>query len=1350
MSPLADASNEPIRVLYVNDDAEFTELVETKLRATGFGFDCRTATRADAALDELSTGRVDCVVTAQSLADTDGLQLTAAIRERDDEIPVILFSGQGSGGLADEAARVGVSDYIPLRADRDNFALLARRVRTLSNAARARRDADRARTQRDRVLERTSDGVLAVDGEWRIEYANEQFAERLGRAPDELVGTGFWEAFPSVRGTELEATLRTAMERGEAASVDRGRTTPFGDNVDLRVFPDDDGLTVFSQASATDRGRTRTQRLDAERSETVLEQIHDVVFILDADRTVQFANAAAARLLGATGPSALVGSQLGSLVGRHVSDDDASEFVRAVADTLDAAESDGGTTGLYDADLQVDFTDGSGTRTFDVRLTPFRRAGESNALVVARDVTERSDAQRQLERERDALRELQSVMAAETPSPDERLSSLIAVGCRTLGLDIGIVSRIDGEDYTVRAVHPSDAGIDVGDRFDLAATYCEEVVGQREVCAFTDAATAGKADHPAYREFALESYIGAPLVVDGERFGTLNFSSPSPRATPFGTLEHTFVELLSELVSAVLSRSRDRGELERQQFLFDRVQDIADIGIWEFIPATGTLEWSAGVRQIHGVDPDYEPALDDAIDFYHPDDRDRVSAAVAAAVEDGESFDLDLRLVRTDGEIRDVRAWGHPVDSDPHDGRVVRGVFQDVTEHTQQARVHKTLAEEYEALLDTSGDAIFLIDVETTDDGPSFEFTRLSTGYERATGLTTDDVRGRTPRDVFGEERGDELEANYRRCVERRAPISYREELPLGVDARFWETSLAPVIVDGDIARIVGIARNVTPQVERERALETTNQRLESLIEAAPLTITEFDADGDVVLWNRGAEEMFGWSQDEVVGDPVPFVPDDAEDEFEAHRERALQGERIRGKEVRRETKAGEQLDLLLSAAPISDPTGEVASVLAVLDDITEQKQLERDLRALQETAQALSRAQTSDEIGDIAVDAASDILGFEIAGVWEYDDRDDALLPISETATARETFESIPRLTAGESLAWQAFESGESQVYDDVLSQPGLYNPETEIHSEIQVPLGEYGLMMAGSPSTAAFSETDVDLFRILSATVEAAFARASREAKLQRQNDRLDKFASVVAHDLRNPLTVAIGFLELTQETGDTSYLSKVESAHGRMERLIEDLLALSRGATSVEQPTQIDLAALATEAWGYVDTDAATLTTADDLGAIAGDRGRLTQLFENLFRNAVEHGSTGSRDAPDDAVEHGSTGNQTSSGDAVEHGSTGSRISSDDAMEHGGRDITVTVGPLEDAAGFYVEDDGVGIPESHRGEVFDHGVTFSDTGTGFGLSIVDDIASAHGWQVDVTDGTDGGARFEFRTER
>ncbi|MEF8883718.1 MAG: PAS domain S-box protein, partial [Haloarculaceae archaeon] len=858
---------------------------------------------------------------------------------------------------------------------------------------------------------------------------------------------------------------------------------------------------------------------------------------------------------------------------------------------------------------------------------------------------------------------------------------------------------LDG-DETVRFANPAATRVLGDTRSDpLEGTELETLVGNR--IPESDAEALTRAVNETLREARGDSDIteasDSDLRIDvATPAGQRTFDV---RLTPLQASDRPQVVVVARDVT---SQSETRQELERQQFLFDRVQETADIGIWEYVPSTGELDWSDGVRRIHGVEPEYDPELSDALEFYHPEDRETITSAVECAIENEESYDLDLRIIRSDGDVRHVRAWGEPVDTPHHDDDVIRGVFQDITEREQRERNYRKLAEEYEALLETSGDAIFLVDVDTTDGEPEFRFARLSPGYETQTGITTEQVRGKTPRDVFGDEQGAELESNYRRCVTQREPISYREELPVEEDARFWETNLAPVIVDGETVRVVGIARNVTEQVERERELEATNQRLESLIEAAPLPIMEIDTDGTVLLWNGGAEEMFGWSREEVIGEFNPIVPDDQQTEFETHRQRALDGDRIRGKEIQRETKDGERLDLLLSVAPLTDPDGEVSSVLAILENITEQKRLETRLRSLQETAQQLSGAESSEEIGTIAVDAAVEILGLDITGLWEYNDREEALVPITETPAARELFGDSPRFSPGDGIAWDAFESGELQVYDDVQTENRVHNPDTEIRSEVFVPLGEYGLMSTGSVSTQVFTESDIDLFRILGATVEAALARASREEELQRQNERLDQFASVVAHDLRNPLSVAIGFLEIAEETGDAGHFERVESAHDRIERLIDDLLTLAGGETRIEDAEYIDLESITTEAWGYVDTDEATLRVTDEVPTVTGDGGRLTQLFENLFRNAVEHGGT---------------------------------------------DVTVTVGRLDGDGGFYVADDGTGIPPEKRDEVFDHGVTTNDEGTGFGLSIVADIAKAHRWTVSVTDGTDGGARFEFK---
>jgi PAS domain S-box-containing protein len=220
------------------------------------------------------------------------------------------------------------------------------------------------------------------------------------------------------------------------------------------------------------------------------------------------------------------------------------------------------------------------------------------------------------------------------------------------------------------------------------------------------------------------------------------------------------------------------------------------------------------------------------------------------------------------------------------------------------------------------------------------------------------------------------------------------------------------------------------------------------------------------------------------------------------------------------------------------------------------------------------------------------------------------------------------------------------------------------------------------------------------------ALYVDISERKRLERENERLDAFASIVSHDLRNPLTVIKGRAALASEQYDSEDVDAIVDAAARMEELIDDLLVLARQGKSVEETTPVRLSTITEDCWGNVDTGGATLEVATDATVLA-DESRLQQLFENLVRNSVEHG-------PDD-------------------GETGA--------------LTITVGVLPDGEGFYVEDDGVGIPEAERDRVFEAGYSTDDDSTGFGLSIVSEIAEAHGWTVETTEGETGGARFEFR---
>jgi PAS domain S-box-containing protein len=235
------------------------------------------------------------------------------------------------------------------------------------------------------------------------------------------------------------------------------------------------------------------------------------------------------------------------------------------------------------------------------------------------------------------------------------------------------------------------------------------------------------------------------------------------------------------------------------------------------------------------------------------------------------------------------------------------------------------------------------------------------------------------------------------------------------------------------------------------------------------------------------------------------------------------------------------------------------------------------------------------------------------------------------------------------------------------------------------------------------------------------ALYVDVSEQRRLQRENERLDEFASIVSHDLRNPLTVIKGRARLAGEQYDSEDVEAVLDAAERMEELINDILTLARQGKTVEGTEPVALADTVRDCWNNVETNGASLDVRTN-AVVRADESRLQQLLENLFRNAVEHGSTS---PPSHAHE-----------DAVEHDSTSDRPDGDG--------LTVAIGGLEDG-GFYVADDGVGVPSDERPDVFEPGYTGRSDNTGFGLSIVAEIAEAHGWELTLVESTDGGARFE-----
>ncbi|EMA09756.1 PAS domain S-box-containing protein [Haloarcula vallismortis] len=518
-----------------------------------------------------------------------------------------------------------------------------------------------------------------------------------------------------------------------------------------------------------------------------------------------------------------------------------------------------------------------------------------------------------------------------------------------------------------------------------------------------------------------------------------------------------------------------------------------------------------------------------------------------------------------------------------------------------------------------------------------------------------------------------------------------------------------------------------------------------------------------------------------------------------------------------------------------------VDAVERTADDIehTQNTRRERAIEELHSTARAFMRATTADAVARVTVDTARTILNMPANAVHFADG--DSLSPVAWTEQVEELIGTPPVFEAGEGLAWQAFETGEARIHDDITSSPDRYNPETDIRSELILPLGDHGVLLIGSSEVSAFDDTDVTLAQTLSVHATAALNRLDRdrqlreerefidqaldtlddlfyvidadgglrrwneripevtgysddeigdmavadffpddehnaieaaidktrttgrvtveaeiltadgeripyefagtrltdtdgaiagtvgigrdisqrrayERRLERQNERLDEFTSIVSHDLRNPLTVAEGNLELARAERDSDALDKVSRAHERMRALIEDLLAFARAGETATDLEYITLASLVDECWQTVEADRATLVVEADR-QIRADPAKLRRLLSNLLRNSVEHGAASAQ------------------------------TPSDCAADRDGEHVTVRVGTVEDTDrhGFYVADDGPGIPPDEREQVFEGGYSTGEDGTGFGLKIVQRIAEVHGWTVTVTESEAGGARFE-----
>jgi len=546
-----------------------------------------------------------------------------------------------------------------------------------------------------------------------------------------------------------------------------------------------------------------------------------------------------------------------------------------------------------------------------------------------------------------------------------------------------------------------------------------------------------------------------------------------------------------------------------------------------------------------------------------------------------------------------------------------------------------------------------------------------------------------------------------------------REEVLQTVEAQgYWRGETTGLRADGTTfpedhvvasagqGGLICTVRDKSEWKERERELELKDRAMD----AAPTGIVITDPsqpDNPIVYANEHFLELTGYDRESVLGRNCRLLQGENTDEkpVAAMREHVDSTEPVTA-ELRNYRENGSEFWNQVRISPIRNDAGEVTNYVGFQQDVTDRKEREKRIEKLHETSQELMAATASDDVVDIAVEAADEVLGLELSGFHAPTDEGDALGAVAVTDESRVFFGGDPPdIERGDSLAWRAYESGETFFLSDVRTHPDAQNPDTRMRSEMILPVGEHGVFLSSSREPDAFDGTDEHLAGLLVSNLEHALDSAGREEQLrqreqelERKNERLNEFTSIISHDLRNPLNVASLRMELLARECDSEHVDAVRDAHDRMESLIEKTLALARQGQAAVEMEPIDLSELADGCWSMVATADGTLDVADNV-VVRGDSKSLRQLLENLFRNSIEHG---------------------------------------------GPDVTVRIGSID--GGFYVEDDGTGIDPEKRGDVFEPGYSTGEEGIGFGLALVREIAGVHGWDATVTDGSEGGARFEF----
>lgn len=538
--------------------------------------------------------------------------------------------------------------------------------------------------------------------------------------------------------------------------------------------------------------------------------------------------------------------------------------------------------------------------------------------------------------------EIWDTLTSQYASASEKINTTLSIVTRHFGLQFGVVSRIEGEEYHVEYVVSPAGKVKPGDRFKYKNTYCAQTFAAHGPRGFHQSEKGALNNHPCYEKTGLEAYIGAALIVDGRRYGTLNFSSTCPRGEQFSKSDFQLIELVAHWIGYEIGREKTLNKLKESDERYDLAVRGASVGLWDWNVATNALYWSPKFKEIVGVsDNAFMPELLEFESRLHPDDHKRIMSALQAHLEKKSPYDEEYRLRHESGDYVWVHARGQAVWD--VNGAPIRmaGSVDDITEIVNNREKLKRNQAELELIFNNVPARIWFKDDKN-------KILRLNQKAADSMGLSIEEAEGADSYELFPDMAKKYHDDDLKVINSGKPELGIIEEYKPAHNQHGWvRTDKVPYIDHETGERYVFVvSMDVTNEQETQRALQESEERYSLAASGASVGIWDWhDAHGEKETWSDQLYKLLGYEPGEIEANLKQFQallhPDDHAATLAAVQEH-FNGNKPFRAEYRLRCKGGDYKWFLGTGQAVWDEDGNPRRMIGSIMDIHELKVAEQ------------------------------------------------------------------------------------------------------------------------------------------------------------------------------------------------------------------------------------------------------------------------------------------------------------------------------------------------------------------------------------------------------------------------